>query len=137
MLPDALVSVDAPLHDPDELGAGTGLVSLTAAACGATVLATDYREEPLELLGASAQRSSEHLGSPLVVRTRAFDIKSSEPLPPANIVVAADLLYLRSTSQALARRCAAAGIHAFSCRTPRGSSGKSDSSGASGRCARG
>jgi predicted nicotinamide N-methyase len=88
-----------------ELGAGTGLVSLAAAACGADVLATDYREEPLELLRASAARSSAHVGSPLDVDTRAFDIKSSEPLPPANIVAAADLLYLRSTSQALARRC--------------------------------
>ena len=40
-----------------ELGAGTGLCSLAAAACGAAdVLATDYRDEPLALLRQSAER---------------------------------------------------------------------------------
>ena len=33
-----------------ELGAGTGLCSLAAAAAGHKALATDYRAEPLELL---------------------------------------------------------------------------------------
>ena len=88
-----------------ELGAGTGLCALTAAARGASVLATYYRAEPLELLRASAEASSQALGRPLVVKTRVFDIKSDEPLPAADVLVAADLLYLQSTSEALARRC--------------------------------
>ena len=89
-----------------ELGCGTGLVSLAAAACGARVLATDYREEPFELLRASAARTAEHLGRPLRIDTRLFDIKAPEcRMPAAAFTVAADLLYLKSTSVALARRC--------------------------------
>ncbi|KAL1499797.1 hypothetical protein AB1Y20_012482 [Prymnesium parvum] len=91
-----------------ELGAGTGLCALTAAARGASVLATDYRTEPLELLQASAQATSVELGRPLEVQTACFDVKSAACLPPGDILVAADLLYLQSTSEALARRCAEA-----------------------------
>lgn len=93
-----------------ELGAGTGLCSIAAAACGAApVLATDYREEPLALLQQSAARTSKHLGVEVNVQTRLYDIKAdTEALPVANLVVAADLLYMRSTSVALARRCAEA-----------------------------
>ena len=89
-----------------ELGCGTGLCTLTAAARGASVLATDYREEPFSLLRASTLRTSAHLARELDVRTAVLDIKdSATPLPPAHYVVAADLLYLKSTSVALARRC--------------------------------
>ena len=70
------------------------------------MLATDYREEPLALLEQSAARTSEHLGVELNVQTRLYDIKAeTAALPAANLVVAADLLYMRSTSVALARRC--------------------------------
>ena len=90
-----------------ELGAGTGLCSLTALACGAArVHATDYREEPLELLAESAARNE--LGSSSgVLTTENFDIKASAALPELEIhyVVAADLLYQQSTSIALAKRC--------------------------------
>ena len=86
-----------------ELGAGTGLCSLAAAACGAAdVLATDYRDEPLALLAQSAERGG------FALRTAQFDILSDQPLPAADVLVAADLLYLRSTSEALGRRCAEA-----------------------------
>jgi len=88
-----------------ELGAGTGLCALAAAARGASTLATDYREEPFALLHASARASSREVGRPLEVETAVFDIKSAEPLPRGDVLVAADLLYLRSTSEALARRC--------------------------------
>ena len=87
-----------------ELGAGTGLCSLAAAACGAAdVLATDYRDEPLALLRQSAERGG------FALRTAQFDIlDAARPLPAADVLVAADLLYLRSTSEALGRRCAEA-----------------------------
>jgi len=59
-----------------------------------------------ELLRASLARSSAHLGRELRVNTSLFDIKAEgEPLPAAHVFVAADLLYQRSTSVALARRC--------------------------------
>lgn len=88
-----------------ELGAGTGLCSLAAAACGATVVAADYRKEPLRLLKRSMKRNSELLGRELDITTLLLDIKSAEPLPTADIVVAADLLYLPCTARALAHRC--------------------------------
>ena len=68
----------------------------------ADVLATDYREEPLALLRQSAERGA-------FARTAQFDILDAvRPLPAADVLVAADLLYLRSTSEALGRRCAEA-----------------------------
>jgi len=89
-----------------ELGAGTGLCSLTAAALGADVLATDYRSEPLQLLRRSAELSGLELERAVEVETALFDILSEEAsLPPGDVLVAADLLYLKSTSAALAARC--------------------------------
>lgn len=96
-----------------ELGAGTGLVSIAAAMSGANVLATDYRDEPFELLKASATRTAERLGrvEPLPLNCALFDVTnegsalpdlgSSAPL----FVCAADLLYMKSTAIALALRC--------------------------------
>lgn len=92
-----------------ELGCGTGLVALAAAACGASVTATDYRDEPLALLHESATRTAAHLGRTLDVTTAIFDIKDeASALPAASYVVAADCLYMQSTSIALAQRCAEA-----------------------------
>lgn len=105
---NAVAAIDIAGKSVLELGAGTGLVSIVAAACGASVLATDYREEPLELLCASAARTAEHIGVELQIETAVIDIKDSNPLPNATLVVAADVLYQLSTSIALARRCAEA-----------------------------
>jgi len=100
-----------------ELGAGTGCVSVAAAACGADVVATDYREEPLRLVRSSAQRTARLLDRRLSLTTEQFDIKDegrslSELLEDhpsmqgkALHVCAADLLYMQSTSIALAVRC--------------------------------
>uniref|UniRef100_A0A7S2D372 Calmodulin-lysine N-methyltransferase n=1 Tax=Haptolina brevifila TaxID=156173 RepID=A0A7S2D372_9EUKA len=97
-----------------ELGAGTGLCSIAAAASGAVTLATDYRDEPLALLRYSAQRTAQRLGDATdlpMLKTQRFDVTStSTPLPDIAgngplIVCAADLLYLPSTSVALAARC--------------------------------
>ena len=99
-------------HFACTVGAGTGLCSLAAIKSGAArVLATDYREEPLDLLRESAVRNG--LVPPA---TAQFDITDqSAVLPDAEFTVAADLLYLRSTSVALARRCVEA-LRSPSCR---------------------
>lgn len=70
-----------------ELGAGLGLVSLAAARRGATVTATDWIDDALVYVRASA----EHAGLP--VETRALDWRSPPPdLAPAR-VLASDVLY--------------------------------------------
>ena len=80
-----------------ELGAGTGLCSLAAAAAGATAVATDYRDEPLDLLRAAADHNARRLGLvKLPLSTHRFDITDlATPLPQVqgpHVVVAADLL---------------------------------------------
>ncbi|CAE7636697.1 C42C1.13 [Symbiodinium necroappetens] len=90
-----------------ELGAGTGLCSLAAVATGHQALATDYREEPLALLRQAAALNENQLSKRLPVDTALLDF-TKEDVPEADVVVAADLLYLRSTSQALAAGCLAA-----------------------------
>lgn len=84
-----------------ELGCGTGLVALVAARLGARVLATDADGGALEatrrgvaVLGPAAER----------VEVKAFDIGSALPLPAADIVVAADLLYEHPLARSVARR---------------------------------
>lgn len=98
-----------------ELGAGTGLCSIAAAAAGATALATDYRAEPLALLRGGAELTASRVGKEsddLALRTALFDVTSTVPLSSLTaqlggcvIVCAADLLYMKSTSVALAARC--------------------------------
>ena len=87
-----------------ELGAGTGLVSLAAAAGGLRCVATDVSDEPLALLRASAAAQS------LRVPTAVFDFTSDAPLPsPApTLIVAADAIYNDELADACARRCAEA-----------------------------
>lgn len=94
-----------------ELGAGTGLVSLAAAAGGASkVIATDYESIPLQLL----EYAQEHLNPqqhPIArVETQLLDLCRYEnaPLPPADLVVATDVMYEPKTGRALARRVAEA-----------------------------
>lgn len=89
-----------------ELGAGTGLCSLTALRCGAKkIVATDYRKEPLALLREAASVLPEDDASARL-ETSLFDIKSDQKLPAAaDYLVAADLLYQKSTSICLAQRC--------------------------------
>lgn len=93
-----------------ELGTGTGLVALAAAACGgyASVLATDYEAMPLKLLGAALTLNEAALGD-APVRTSRFDIcDAAAPLPPGDVVCAADVLYEARTGRALAGRVAEA-----------------------------
>lgn len=86
-----------------ELGAGCGLVSLTAAKLGLEVIATDFKELPLQLVQEAARRQG------LKVQTQLFDLldhSASLPLPPAELVVCSDMLYKPELARALARRVA-------------------------------
>lgn len=84
-----------------ELGAGTGLCALTAAARGAAeALATDLNPLTLELIKAAAAEQA------LGVKTSLFDLCGSDALPGAlEVVLAADVCYNARVARALARRC--------------------------------
>lgn len=93
-----------------ELGAGTGLVSIAASLGGASsVIATDYESVPLRLL----QHAATHLNpctatneSATRISTAILDMcdHDASPLPKADLVVAADIMYMPSTGRAMARR---------------------------------
>lgn len=91
-----------------ELGTGTGLVSIAAAFGGASVLATDYEPLALTLTEYAVQHFSndgnkEHL--PLSIVTKFLDMCDyATPLPRAEIVVAADIMYEPKTGIAMAHR---------------------------------
>lgn len=73
-----------------ELGCGLGLPSLVAASRGASVLATDFEPEALELLSRNAAENG------LAVETLCVDWSSAEALierGPFDLVLAADVLY--------------------------------------------
>ena len=88
-----------------ELGTGTGLVSLAAALGGADkVIASDYEEVALSLTRYAADT---FLPSFLDdrIETKIVDMcDQTMPLPPADIVVAADVMYEPRTGIALAHR---------------------------------
>jgi predicted nicotinamide N-methyase len=88
-----------------ELGTGTGLVSLTAALSGAKhIVATDYNPFSLALL----ERAKSLQLRPIpegVLTTQIFDAKDlSIPLPPADLVLIADMLYDPKLAVAVAER---------------------------------
>lgn len=91
-----------------DAGAGTGLVALTAARLGARVIALDHDPFALRLidLAAADQR--------LTVETRRFDLEGTSPLPRADLVVLADLLYDPDLARAAALRAAEALQHGAS-----------------------
>lgn len=87
-----------------EVGCGTGLVSLTAAARGASrVIATDNNPAPLELVDRAAQAQGLD-----AVETAVFDLCGAEELPAVDCLLAADVCYNEQVARALARRCAEA-----------------------------
>lgn len=84
-----------------ELGCGVGLVSLVAARAGAQVLATDVDPGALE----ATRRGVDQLGpAGARVCVEHFDVESALQLPPADIVVAADMLFESPLALAVARR---------------------------------
>lgn len=90
-----------------ELGTGTGLVALAASVSNkySTIHATDYETVPLKLLDASQKLNSNQNHCKTPINTSLFDICDlSIPLPAADIVCAADILYEKKTGIALATR---------------------------------
>ncbi|MBX6366186.1 MAG: methyltransferase domain-containing protein, partial [Gemmatimonadetes bacterium] len=85
-----------------DLGAGTGLSARTAARRGARATALDHDPLALELVAAAAALQG------LAVEARRFDLAGDEPLPPADTVVLADVLYEPALARAAARRVAEA-----------------------------
>lgn len=85
-----------------DLGAGTGLSALAAARRGAHAVALDHDPFALELVSAAAALQG------LALEARRFDLAGDEPLPPADTVVLADVLYEPALARAAAGRVAEA-----------------------------
>lgn len=81
-----------------DLGAGTGLAALTAARSGARAIALDHDPFARAVVEAAAALQK------LTIDVVEFDVRSAEPLPAADIVVLADLLYELELAHAAARR---------------------------------
>ena len=83
-----------------ELGCGLGLVSVTAALAGASVLAVDRSPEAIAFTDANAARN----GVALRTAVQAFD-QPGAPLAeaPWDLVLAADVLYDRGNLPVLSR----------------------------------
>jgi len=90
-----------------ELGTGTGLVALAASVSNkySTIYATDYETVPLKLLDAAYELNSNQNHCKTPIATSLFDICDlTIPLPSADIICAADILYEKKTGIALAKR---------------------------------
>ncbi|MFZ9887946.1 MAG: class I SAM-dependent methyltransferase [Myxococcota bacterium] len=81
-----------------DVGAGVGLCALVAARGGAAVTALDHDENARALLEEAARRQQ------LVLSCVSFDLFDEVPLPPADLVVFADLLYEAPLAVVVARR---------------------------------
>ena len=82
-----------------ELGCGLGLPALAAALRGADVLATDWAEDAIELLGQNAERNG--------IFVRVAHVRWREPelllrAAPWDLVLGADLLYEARNAEQLA-----------------------------------
>jgi predicted nicotinamide N-methyase len=81
-----------------DVGAGTGIVALAAACLGARASALDHNEFSRAVITAAAGAQS------LPVQVIDFDVRDATPLPEAELVVMADLLYEPELARAAARR---------------------------------
>lgn len=88
-----------------ELGAGTGLCSIVSCIGGAEkVMASDYESVPLRLLEYAAANLNDDCDEKKI-ETFLFDICNHDiPLPRADIVIAADIMYEPKTGVAMAFR---------------------------------
>lgn len=89
-----------------ELGAGTGLVSLALSLAGAKeIIATDYEDYPLRLLEYAATNLNPINAKNHPIKYQLLDMRDyNTPLPPADVVVAADIMYEPKTGRAMAHR---------------------------------
>jgi predicted nicotinamide N-methyase len=104
---DSAVDVARALHRRDlrgkrvlELGCGCGLCGVVAALRGADVVCTDVDDEVF----AAVARAAAEAGIGERVHTTHFDMVGHDPLPPADVVVIADVLYEPLLAGAAARR---------------------------------
>ncbi|MEP0844620.1 MAG: 50S ribosomal protein L11 methyltransferase [Phycisphaerae bacterium] len=85
-----------------ELGCGIGLVSIAAALAGWSVLATDYDPDAVGFALHNAERNRVRLAGDLL------DYRVPLDRPAYELVLASDLLYVRSYAEPLARWIASA-----------------------------
>ena len=93
------------------LGAGTGVEAQTAALLGAKrVIATDINPLTLKLLEYGAN-DDQRIGD--TFEGRFFDIFSDLPLPAADVIIAADVLYNPELAKQVGRRLHEAIVRSF------------------------
>lgn len=93
------------------LGAGTGVEAQTAALLGAKkVVATDINPLTLQLLEYGA-RDDARIGD--AVEGAYFDLFAPDPLPPCDVLVAADVLYNAALAEQVGRRVHEAIVRSF------------------------
>lgn len=98
------------------LGAGTGVEAQTAALLGARkVVATDINPLTLRLLEHGAECDERIVDG---FEARHYDVYSSEPIPPCDILVAADVLYNLDLAKQVGRRLHEAIVRSFEEGTP-------------------
>jgi len=84
------------------LGAGVGIETQAAAQLGAALVhATDIHPTTLKLLEYGARQAGLHR----VIKTSILDIFSVEPLPEADVIICADMLYNEHLAAQVAKRC--------------------------------
>ena len=104
-LASLLLDTDLTGNSVCDVGCGTGLCSLAAAASGASVVALDV--EPTALALTSAAADAQGLGER--VETREFDVLSDAPLPcTPDLLIASDCFVTPPLARALAARARAA-----------------------------
>eukprot|EP00966_Prymnesium_polylepis_P086943 2012364-Prymnesium_polylepis.1 len=96
----------APLFDGEvvlEVGAGTGLVTLTLAATStARIISSDLEETAVALVRSAADHQALKLEEVI-----PFDLGAADaPLPSASWMLACDVMYTPELAAVLARRCA-------------------------------
>jgi predicted nicotinamide N-methyase len=93
-----LASIVRPGMHVLDLGAGTGIAALTASHLGARATAVDYDAFSRAVIAEAA------LLAGLDVAVSELDLRTTDPLPAADVVVMADLLYDPELARTAAER---------------------------------